>query len=262
MCSAVFRCSAMARRRWRIPSLLGAIAYMFGGFMVARVIHLSIFSGAALIPLLFFCVERALRSQAPRWFVAAAGAVALQTVTGHPQVPIYTALVLGLYVLVRAFERWFVGGSWRWLYLLPAQLAIIYVLGYGLAAIQLVPWVELANLSPRAAGASFDFVFNGSMHGGEWLLFVFPYLYGSIGPGPYADQAMNISLAIKTWEHCSGSHDFRGDRRPTDYWRIEDRESRRALRLCLHCHPRSSILDLRWSACAGSRHTTSRCYCS
>jgi hypothetical protein len=188
---------------WRIPSLLGAIAYMFGGFMVARVVHLSIFSGAALIPLLFFCVERALRSQAPRWFVAAAGAVALQTVAGHPQVPIYTALVLGLYVLVRAAERWFVDGSRRWLYLLPARLAIIYVLGYGLAAIQLVPWVELANLSPRAAGASFDFVFNGSMHGGEWLLFVFPYLYGSIGPGPYADQAMNISLAVKTWEHSA-----------------------------------------------------------
>ncbi len=251
---------------WRIPSLLGAIAYMFGGFMVARVVHLSIFSGAALIPLLFFCVERALRSQAPRCFVAAAGAVALQTVTGHPQVPIYTALVLGLYVLVRAFERWFVGGSWRWLYLLPAQLAIIYVLGYGLAAIQLVPWVELANLSPRAAGASFDFVFNGSMHGGEWLLFVFPYLYGSIGPGPYADQAMNISLAIKTWEHSAyvgilplalafvgllGLARF--PRRPTTDGLLEDRGSRieesassmPTLPSSI-LDPRSSVVSVRW----------------
>jgi hypothetical protein len=188
---------------WRLPALLGAIAYMFGGFMIARVVHLSILSGAALIPLLFLCVERMLHTQTLRWFVAAAGAVALQTIVGHPQVPIYTALALGLYALIRAVERWTTKGERRWLILLPVQLAGVYILGYGLAAIQLVPWVELARLSPRAAGASFDFVFNGSMHGSEWLLFVFPYLYGSIAPGAYEAQPMGINTAIKTWEHSA-----------------------------------------------------------
>ncbi|MFL5802173.1 MAG: YfhO family protein [Roseiflexaceae bacterium] len=187
----------------RTPALVGAIAYMFGGFLTTRVVHLSILSGAALIPLLFFCVERALRTQALRWFAAAAGAVALQTMAGHPQVPIYTALALGLYVLVRAVERWMVSGNRRVLYLLPLQLASIYVLGYGLAAIQLMPWVELARLSPRAAGASFDFVFNGSMFDSDWLLFVFPYLYGALEQGPYAAQPMSLYTAIRAWEHSA-----------------------------------------------------------
>jgi Bacterial membrane protein YfhO len=188
---------------WRLPALVGAIAYMFGGFMTARVVHLSILSSAALIPLLFFCVEQVLRTQTLRWFVAAAGAVALQTLAGHPQVPVYTALALGLYALIRAVERWATSGQRRWLVALPVQLAGVYILGYGLAAVQLVPWVELARLSPRAASASFDFVFNGSMHGSEWLLFVFPYLYGSLAPGPYAAQQVDINAAINIWEHSA-----------------------------------------------------------
>jgi hypothetical protein len=189
-------------RLWRAPALLGALAYMFGGFMTARVVHLSIMSGAALIPLLFFCVERALRTQSLRSFALAAVAVALQTVAGHPQIPVYTALALGLYVLVRAVERAVAGARWRAL-LLPLQLASIYVLGYGLAAIQLAPWVELAQQSPRAANASFDFVFSGSMFGSDWLLFLFPYLYGALERGPYAVQPMHIYTGIRVWEHLA-----------------------------------------------------------
>jgi hypothetical protein len=159
---------------WRLPAFLCAVAYMFCGFMTARVVHLSILSGAALMPLLFVCVERALRTGARRWFAAAAGAVGLQALAGHPQVPIYSALAIAIYTLVRIGERWWHTNDWRWLYRMPLRLAGIYLLGYALAGIQLAPWVELASFSPRAAGASFDFVFGSSMAGSNWLLFLFP----------------------------------------------------------------------------------------
>jgi hypothetical protein len=188
---------------WRLPAFLGALAYMFCGFLTARVVHLSILSGAALIPLLFFCVERALQTGARRWFAAGAGAVALQALAGHPQVPVYSALAIGLYTLVRAGERWWHTRDRRWLYRLPLRLAGMYVLGYGLAAIQLAPWIELGSFSPRAADASFDFVFGGSMAGSNWLLFLFPYLYGSIQPGPYGAQTLEIASAVKLWEHSA-----------------------------------------------------------
>jgi hypothetical protein len=187
----------------RLPAFLGAVAYMFCGFLTARVVHLSILSGAALIPLLFFCVERALQTGARRWLAAGAGAVALQALAGHPQVPVYSALAIGLYTLVRAGERWWITRDRRWLYRLPLRLAGIYLLGYGLAAIQLAPWVELGSLSPRAAGASFDFVFGGSMAGSNWLLFLFPYLYGSIRPGIYGAQTLDIAASVKLWEHSA-----------------------------------------------------------
>ncbi len=188
---------------WRLPALLGAVIYMFCGFMTARVVHLSILSGAALLPLLFFCVEQALRTQQRRWFAAAAGMVALQTLSGHPQIPVYTALALAIYTLVRASERWWQAGDWRWFYRLPLRLAGVYLLGYGLAAIQLAPWVELGSFSPRAAGASFDFVFGGSMVGSNWLLMLFPYLYGSIEPGIYGTHTLGIATAVKLWEHSA-----------------------------------------------------------
>jgi hypothetical protein len=100
-------------------------------------------------------------------------------------------------------ERWWHDGSWRWLYRLPLRLAGIYLLGYGLAAIQLVPWAELASFSPRAAGASFDFVFSSSMAGSNWLLFLFPYLYGSLEPGIYAARPLDIVSSVKLWEHSA-----------------------------------------------------------
>jgi hypothetical protein len=188
---------------WRLPAFLGAVAYMFCGFMTARVVHLSILSGAALLPLLFLCVERALHTGSRRWFAAAAGAVALQALAGHPQVPVYSALAIAIYTLVRAGERWWSTREPRWLYAMPVRLAGIYLLGYGLAAIQLAPWVELGSFSPRAAGASFDFVFGGSMAGSNWLLFLFPYLYGSIAPGIYGAQPLGIATAVKLWEHSA-----------------------------------------------------------
>ncbi|MEO7909852.1 MAG: YfhO family protein [Roseiflexaceae bacterium] len=188
---------------WRLPAFLGAVAYMFCGFLTARVVHLSILSGAALLPLLFLCVERALHTRTRRWFAAAAGAVALQALAGHPQVPVYSALAIAIYTLVCAGERWWSTHDRRWLYAMPLRLAGIYLLGYGLAAIQLAPWVELGSFSPRAAGASFDFVFGGSMAGSNWLLFLFPYLYGSIAPGIYGAQPLGIATAVKLWEHSA-----------------------------------------------------------
>jgi hypothetical protein len=187
----------------RLPAFVAAVAYMFGGCMTARVVHLSIMSGVALLPLLFACAERMLRTNARRWFVAAAAVVTLQCLTGHPQAPVYSALALGLYMLVRMVERRFDAGGWRRAVLPLLQLAGIYALGFALAAIQLVPWFELVGGSPRAAAADFDFVFLQSTHGGDWLLFVFPYLYGALDPGVYAAHAMDSATAIRTWEHSA-----------------------------------------------------------
>jgi hypothetical protein len=188
---------------WRLPAFIGAVAYMFCGFLTARVVHLSIISGAALMPLLFLCIERALSTSARRWFAAAAGVVALQALAGHPQVPVYSALAIAIYTLVRASERQWASGDWRWFPRMLLRLAGIYLLGYGLAAIQLAPWIELGSFSPRAAGASFDFVFGGSTVGSNWLLFLFPYLYGSIEPSIYSAQPIGIATAVKLWEHSA-----------------------------------------------------------
>ena len=200
---------------WRLPAFLGAVVYMFCGCLTARVVHLSILSGAALMPLALFCVERAFRERrrpAPQqpaaafrvpWFLASAAVIGIQAFAGHPQVPVYTAMALGLYALLRGIERWRDTGSATWLCRLLATVAGIYVLGCGLAAIQLLPWAELGASSTRAAGISFNLVFSTSMARSEWLLQLFPYLYGSLRTGPFADEPMTLSLAGRFIEHSA-----------------------------------------------------------
>jgi hypothetical protein len=196
---------------WRLPACFGAAAYMFCGCLSARVIHLSILSGAALLPLVLLCVERALRAwrgPAPtsfraRWFVASAVVVCLQAFAGHPQVPVYTAMALGLMALFRGVEYWQDSGRLSWLYRLPATVAGVYLLGIGLAAVQLAPWAELGAWSTRAAGISFNLVFSTSMGRSDWFLQLFPYLYGSFRVGPYADQLIDPALSVRFLEHSA-----------------------------------------------------------
>lgn len=161
----------------RLAALAGALAYMANGFLVARVVHLSIMAGAALIPLVFWSVEGLLQRPARGRLALAAGCIALQLLSGHPQVPLYTALALALYVLVVTVQRWWQerhSTAWLPLLLLP----VAYLLAGGLAAIQLLPWIELARFSPRAAGASYAFVTAHSLRGWDWWLWFFPYGYG------------------------------------------------------------------------------------
>jgi hypothetical protein len=202
---------ARALGLWQLPAFIAGVSYMFCGFLTARVVHLSIMSGAALIPLILFCLDRLLTSPSPpdgdrhrtaRWFAATGLAVASQALSGHPQIPVYTALAVALYTAVRSVEQSVARVSWRPLVRGPLLLAGAWLLGYAVAAVQLVPWAELARFSVRAAGADYWFVFGSSTTGAEWLLFLFPYLLGVANDGSlFAWRPWDIQVAVRTWEH-------------------------------------------------------------
>lgn len=190
-------------RRLRLGALaafVAALAYMFNGFLVARVVHLSIMAGAALIPLIFWSVERLLQARDRRSFVLAAALVGVQALAGHPQIPIYTAVGLGVYCLTLMLIEW---RRRRWQTFQPlALLGGIYVLGYAIAAIQLVPWIEFASFSPRAANASYEFVTFQSLSGFDWLLWLFPYGYGGLRTS-WLQSAPAWDLQVYLWERLA-----------------------------------------------------------
>jgi hypothetical protein len=153
----------------------------------------------------FACLERLLAdggARRGRWCAAMAVALGCQAAAGHPQVPIYTAMAVGLYTVVRAVELRTAGG-WRRAALAALAVPAAYVLGFGLAAVQLVPWVEFARLSTRAAGASYAFVFGSSTAGAEWLLFLFPYLLGAHEASVFAEGPFGPVQAVRVWEHSA-----------------------------------------------------------
>jgi len=180
----------------RLAAAIAALAFMFNGFLVSRVVHYSIMAGAALVPLLFWAVDRLWMRPGRARFALAAAAVALQAVAGHPQLPIYTAVALGLYCGAIAVQRWRQG--WRALRPL-ALLCGMYLAGYALAAVQLLPWIEWAAFSPRAANASYEFVSYHSLRAWDWLLFLFPYAMGGLVEN-MLQTAPAWDLPVYLWE--------------------------------------------------------------
>ncbi len=187
-----------ALRLSALAGMIAALAFMFNGFLVARVVHPSILAGAALVPLVFWSVERILQRGTRGAFAVAAIVLALQAVAGHPQIPVYTALAVGLYTLAVVVWRWRMSRQRRaWLSLV--QVGGAYVVGYLLAAVQLLPWAELASFSPRAASASYELVTNESLVGFDWLLYLFPYAYGALRLSPLEDFVAWVN-PVEIWE--------------------------------------------------------------
>ncbi len=184
------------------PALLAALSYTLSGFLTTRFVHLSIMAGAALIPAVLWGIERLLQQPTRRRFVVATVCVALQAVSGHPQVPVYTAVAAGVYVAVQAGWAAWAERTWRPLLSL-VQLAVVYLTAYALAALQLVPWFELATFSPRAAGASYDFVTFQSLGGRDWWLWLFPYAFGAARQSWLAPALPSLPHSIYVWERSA-----------------------------------------------------------
>lgn len=180
----------------RCASLIGSISYMFSGYLVSHMVHLSILSGAAVLPLVFLCVEKALARRSAWWSVLAALALALQLLAGHPQVPVYTVLAVILYALVRGLHHGGVPQAMRSLF----KLAALCGLAFGFAAVQLIPWMELAGFSSRAAGVTPNFLFSDRLGRSDLLMLVFPFLHGSVQGGAFGEP---LGFPTRIWEHSA-----------------------------------------------------------
>lgn len=195
-------------RRWKVaklPSLLGGVVYAFSGFNLIW----SQWNGhaltAAFIPLLLLLEDR--------WFVKPhlwigvlfSLSIALQILSGYPQVVFYTLVALGTLWLFH-FRR---DASWL---LSSVALGIFGILGLGLSAFQILPGKELLDLSQREV----------EPHPFEWaflplskvITFFAPDYYGNHatqnywGPQDYTSNtgfvgtvpAVFASLAVSLWK--------------------------------------------------------------
>jgi hypothetical protein len=139
--------------RW--AALLGGVVFMFSDGFVTHFGNTNLIAGAAWLPWALLALLRALRVDAgPRrwcWVVAGAAFVGLSGVAGHAQSLLFVVLTLSLYVfwvMAGALLR----GGWD---LRPVvRLATLGIsalaLGLGLAAVALVPAIELLPYTRRA----------------------------------------------------------------------------------------------------------------
>ncbi len=157
-----------------LAGVFAGLVYGFSGVMLAHIAHFNQIHAAAWMPLVPYGLYLIRTGQRRSGMLAAAVGYSLMWLAGHPQVAVYTfymsvALVYGWHVIDRP-ERGVAIDRARW-------SAIALAGGIGLAAVVLVPMLELSALSRRGAGR-WDLYIQGALPPRQLLSLIFPFGFG------------------------------------------------------------------------------------
>jgi hypothetical protein len=176
----------------RAAAVVGGLAFAFGGFITAQAGHINQLSASAWLPGIALATDRAVAQRSLRWTAAAATGLAVQLLAGHAQETYMTLWAIALLLLwrmvvarpsddqgpksnvqrptdvqgpmsnvqtVRGPSLGFGPGTLDRLrnallhVMLPPAVGVVVVgLGFGIAAVQLVPTAELVAHSIRGGG--------------------------------------------------------------------------------------------------------------
>ena len=154
------------RRLWgldRLPAGLAAILFALGGYLTAQVEHVNQLQGMAWLP--WFLIVLA-PHRPVRWRLAGTVLLfGLQLTAGHTQTAFITGVGIGVWLLG---SQLLTGDGWRSDWRPPWSTFLVLaggaVLATLLAAVQLLPTLELAGQSSRAGGLALSEVLSFSWH--------------------------------------------------------------------------------------------------
>ena len=165
----------------RAPALFAGVTYMLSGFMITHAIHQQIITMVAWFPLVTMLFRVSL-TQA-RWRPAFLCALLLghSTFAGYPQLSLYFHTFLFAYFLFLLLSAYRGRALFsRPAFVLAAKAGMIVGLGLAVAAIQLLPTAELAELSQRAQ-ITYEKSTEGSLAWSQLLTAFVPKLFGAAG---------------------------------------------------------------------------------
>ncbi len=147
--------SAYAYARWRglgrPAALVTAAGFMFAGRWMLHLLAAGhyVVVGLAWLPLVLLALERAVGQGSAAWAAAAGAAYSLVVLGTHPQYTFYAGLLVALWSLGAALGR---NDRRRAVAVWAGCGALAVSVAAGLAAVQLLPTAEAAQLSSRASG--------------------------------------------------------------------------------------------------------------
>lgn len=164
----------------RAGSLIGAVTFAFGGYMVAHLGHTNRINAAAWLPWILLAIEQLHRRASWRWVTLGALFIALQLFAGDPQMTLYTVMVAGAYGFFNLLFRSPQAGRLNFMF----ANAAMALCGALLSMIQLLPERELLKYGERAG---IDYEYFSQFSFPPWQIFglFFPYFYGGAALEPY-----------------------------------------------------------------------------
>ncbi len=168
---------------WAAAAVAG-LAYGFGGFLMGQVPNLNIMTGAAWLPLILYGVIQTIRQRSRLMALLAGLPLALQIFTSQPQIVFYTLVMMVSYGAYRLPVDFFSGMgpvSQKLKYAAHTLLllAVVIIAGLLLAAPQLLPTLELQQLSVRSQERGFEFLTENSLPPAMWLNLLLPGAFGN-----------------------------------------------------------------------------------
>ena len=138
-----------------VPPLIGAVAYMFSDFFIVHFGNLNLIAQAAWLPFIFLFYHRALARHRLKPAIGAGLFFGIAATAGHIQPLIFITLTLVLYTVYHLALGWhrrrtFSNTTGSSLVGSLAALCITLLIGLGLAAVTLLPTLEMAGYTLRS----------------------------------------------------------------------------------------------------------------
>ena len=171
-----------------IPSLFAGVAFMFCGFLAQWANIGVIVNSSIWLPAILLFMNKAANSKKIIYAFFAACCFTMMIFVCYPQVLLCAAMVVGFYIfyLTACADKnrptvFFYG-------------ILVVALGCLLGAIQLLPTKELADLSIRTILSTDHPIISLTSFKLKYaVLFLFPYLFGSLNPGFYPQHYWETS---------------------------------------------------------------------
>ena len=174
-------------------ALFAGAAYMLSGFMITHAIHQQIITLVAWYPLILLLFRKAILTPQWKWVFLSGLVLGHSIFAGYPQLSLYFYVFLFAYFLFEVLST-YKGAALasRPVIIVAIKAALIVVISVAVAMVQLLPTIELSDLSQRAQ-ITYEKSTEGSLAWSQLLTFLFPKLFGTAGangytywgPGPY-----------------------------------------------------------------------------
>lgn len=157
----------------RAGAWLAALTFAFSGFMSARIWagHIGLIATDVWLPWLLLGTAWSVQRKSIWAAIIGGVPLALAILAGHTTSLLYIGLAWGLFAIYLLFTT-----PNRWLVI--RQMAIMTVLGFLLAGVQLVPLAEFSTVSSRAAEPTFEFATAYSLPPSHIITWLLPEFFG------------------------------------------------------------------------------------
>jgi hypothetical protein len=171
---------------------IGGLAFGLSEALVERQAHINFVHAFAWLPLVLLAVERLLRGASVRWAAVGAFGLASCFLAGHPQPFLYAAAAALAYAATGAIAE----GVAR---AVLARLAVLFVVGGGLAAIKALPFLEATGFITRSTVSYAQFIAN-SHTPAQMLGVLFPVIEHNGREAPlYVGLGVLMLASVGAW---------------------------------------------------------------